>query len=82
MSDDKDRIQFYVTNYLEQLNKFPGTWLRAPVPHFEKEDVDLEQVLYETVVKQTITALKLAGIPHDSAGYSLIKLHELEDKKP
>lgn len=82
MSDDKDRIHFYVTNYLMQLNKFPGTWLRAPVPTL-KENSDLEQALLcEKVVKQTITALKLADIPHDSKGYSLIMLHELGDKKP
>lgn len=82
MSDDKDRIQFYVTNYLEQLSKFPGTWLRAPVPPF-KEDADFEQaLLYERVVKQTLTALRLADLPHDSMGFSLIMLHELEDEKP
>lgn len=82
MSDNKDRIHFYVANYLMQLNKFPGTWLRAPVPPL-KENSDLEQALLcEKVVKQTITALKLADIPHDSKGYSLIMLHELGDKKP
>lgn len=81
MSDDKDRIQFYVANYLEQLNKFPGTWLRAPVPQYSKGDPE-EALLYERVVKQTLTALRLADLPHDSKGFTLIMLHELEDRKP
>lgn len=82
MSDDKDLIQFYVANYLEQLNKFPGTWVRASIPPHKGEDADLEQALLFRVVEQTITALELTGIPYDHTGYSLIMIHELEDKKP
>lgn len=81
----EELIQLYVEQYISNLLQYPGVYFRPPIPQSisSKEDPKWEEKMRKQVLENTISALKLADIPHtylDSSG-GIISVHEDKARK-
>lgn len=83
--NQEELIQLYVEQYVANLLKYPGVYMFPAIPQSasRKADPERDEAIKKQVLESTISALKLADIPHtylDSSG-GIISVHEDKARK-